>query len=160
MEWKMLFVQSILILLGVIQVTNACTCNKISWKEALCPKRDKTVVRASAISVERLNHEGNVVDAEASAPNARYQMRLEQTYRTGSTPLIVKKGIFTMMFPLDNYLCGLTLTLNKEYVIVGTVHQNGILNSNTCQKILPMDEVDGKTKSLLNGQSKIDCTDL
>ncbi|KAL3880499.1 hypothetical protein ACJMK2_032733, partial [Sinanodonta woodiana] len=83
-------------------------------------------VKATAISVERLNNEGNVVAADASAPNARYKMRLEQTFETGSTPIKAKDGIFTMMFPLADYLCGQTLTLNIEYVIVGKIYKSEI----------------------------------
>ncbi|KAL3880500.1 hypothetical protein ACJMK2_032734 [Sinanodonta woodiana] len=160
MKWRILFVQSILILLGISQVTNACNCDPIGWEEVLCPEQGKTVVRAIAISVERLDDEENVVDAEESAPKARYQMQLERTLTTGSTPLNENNGIFTMMFPLADYLCGLPLTLNIEYVFVGTVYQNGILNSNKCQLMVPMDDDDDDILSLLNGDSTSDCTAL
>ncbi|KAL3880502.1 hypothetical protein ACJMK2_032743 [Sinanodonta woodiana] len=157
MEWTVVFGQSLLILLVASHVTNACTCSMLSWEEALCPGRGKTVVRATVRSVERLNMEGNVAGTGEYAPMARYQMLLERKFATGSTPLNDNSGIFTMMFPLAGNVCGRSLNPQTDYLIVGIVKEGGILESNMCELILPWKDVNGNIKSILEGEVELTC---
>ncbi|KAL3880460.1 hypothetical protein ACJMK2_032697 [Sinanodonta woodiana] len=156
MEWKVLFFQLLVIMLGASQVTNACSCSFLSWEEMLCPGQNKTVVKATVLSVEGLNYDGNF----AEAPPPKYQMRLESSLANGSIPLNVTDGKFTMLFPLDANLCGRSLSNSTEYLLAGDVYQGGGFYSNMCQMAFPSDDLDDNDKSVLNGTIPLNCDNI
>ncbi|KAL3880526.1 hypothetical protein ACJMK2_032760 [Sinanodonta woodiana] len=136
MEWNVLFFQSLLILLVASQVTNACACKSI-------------MVNATVVEAE---------ETETTALYARYQMRLESTFATGTPDLAMSNGIFAIMFPLASENCGRPLILNKGYIISGFVDQDGILFSSNCEIIIAMEDVNDNIAAILNGNSGIDCS--
>ncbi|KAL3880457.1 hypothetical protein ACJMK2_032694 [Sinanodonta woodiana] len=77
-----------------------------------------------------------------------------------SIPLNVTDGMFTMKFPLDDNLCGRSLSSSEEYLIAGDVQQGGGFYSNMCQLAFPTDHLDEKAKSVLNGTVPLNCENI
>ncbi|KAL3880461.1 hypothetical protein ACJMK2_032698 [Sinanodonta woodiana] len=160
MERQVLFLQTLFILLVTSYVAYACICNLLTLQESLCPENNRTVLIANVKKMDtNLDANGNAT-TDPNAPNGRYEMNLEQTFKNGSNPLDTDNGVFFMYFPRNDTNCGRIFNKSDSYLLTGSVDHSGDFHSSTCEHVIPKADVvsNSTTMNILQGNHTLNCT--
>ncbi|KAL3880462.1 hypothetical protein ACJMK2_032699 [Sinanodonta woodiana] len=163
MERHVQFLPSIFVLLVASYVANACSCMRLTLEQSLCPEYNKTVLMANFKNTKETNLDtyGNAT-TDPNAPNGRYDMNLEQSFKNGTILLDTDNGGFFMYFPRLDSHCGRRFNKTDSYLFVGSVDSMGDFCSNSCEVVISKADVvsNSTIMDLLQGNQPRNCAHL
>ncbi|KAL3854877.1 hypothetical protein ACJMK2_014113 [Sinanodonta woodiana] len=164
MEKIPIILQSLFILLVVVDVTTACSCAWRPLSAFLCDSHS-TVIRARVLRAEVIDRNGNSLPEEPSdefsfryyMAMTRYQIQVISTFKAGPFQISTNNSVFEMTAPRADSICGFILARDTDYLLAGSTNDAGEFDTDICQKIERWNRISPSNLNLLEHKSVPDC---
>ncbi|KAL3880709.1 hypothetical protein ACJMK2_032929 [Sinanodonta woodiana] len=150
MERTVITLQSLLVLLATFHVATGCMCSQLNLDVEMC-NPDVTVVRAKVIDAESQFIDNEIYDILTQQRERRsYRLQLQNLYKTGPNEIERNESVFKTASTIEESMCGFTLELGVDYLLIGTVNDMGDFSTNLCW-LSPWEDLSESQVSLLEG---------
>ncbi|KAL3854647.1 hypothetical protein ACJMK2_013908 [Sinanodonta woodiana] len=139
---------SCLLLMVAHQPVKACTCSEVTDEEHFCMA--KSIVKLTVVRVTYVHKRTE----SSSSSYIVHCVRIDKDFK--SMKSIAAKTILYLRTPRSSSLCGLRLTVGRQYLVSASM-EGGYLHANACSWVKKWASVNQKEMDLLNGVVKPEC---